>query len=88
MDQDIPERDYLLIVCDLSSQLLINFCKLAKRFANYLELPLNSGLQQCIIEVIAECFSGYELRNQIRRLPYIEELFARVTRHTRPRACG
>ena len=88
MHQDIPERDYLLIVRDLSSQLLIDFRKLTKRFANYLKLPLNSGLQQCTFEIIVERLSGYELRNQIRRLPYIEELFARVTRHTRPRACG
>jgi hypothetical protein len=33
---------------------------LAKRLTDYLELPLNSGLQQCITEVVVECFSGYE----------------------------
>jgi hypothetical protein len=55
----------LLVVRDLASQLLINFCKLAKRFANYLKLPLNSGLQQRTFEVIVERLSSYELRNEI-----------------------
>jgi hypothetical protein len=59
------ERDYLLVVRDLASQFLINFCKLAKRFTDYLKLPLNSRLQQCTLEVIVERLSGYELRNEI-----------------------
>jgi len=45
MDQDIPKGDDLLKFRDPASQLLINLSKLAKRFAYYLELPLNGGLQ-------------------------------------------
>ncbi len=49
MDQDIPERDDLLKVRDPAGQLLINLGKLAKRLADYLELPLNARLQLCTL---------------------------------------
>ena len=65
VDQNVSEGDYLLIVRDPASQLLINLRKLAKRFPDYLELPFNARLQQCTLEVIVERLSGYELRNEI-----------------------
>jgi len=45
MDQDIAKGDGLLKARDPASQLLINLGKLAKRFADDLELPLNARLQ-------------------------------------------
>jgi hypothetical protein len=43
MDQDIPEGEVPLEVRGPDSQVLMNLSKVAKRFADYLELPFNAG---------------------------------------------